>query len=159
MIFSVVGFAGSSSFTGNVVGDQNQEQYTIPTIANRTLAPHEISTIISRGGVIIQSVYSKDCEECKEKDAKLKEFVKSYSGFIVMESVETRKGEGFEKFQMIGNSGRIVSLEEEDLSKDNLLRRFCSLAFVKPRECILLELDNPQPSILEGAGQANSSVS
>ncbi len=133
MLLSVVGFAA----TGFRFGTEGQgQEYTIPTITNRTLNGQEISTILSYGRVVAQSVYGSECPGCVEKDAEMRRFASRYEGFLVLESVKT-EGDGWVKFQMIGSNGQITSLEGKEITQENLLDIFCELAVVKPRECLL----------------------
>lgn len=140
MIFSVAGFAASSfRFTGAATqGSQEPEEYTIPVVVDRLLSGQEIALLLGRGRVVIESVYNKDCEDCRLKDAALEAFAQKYPGSLVLESVETESGEGFEKFQMIGYGGRITSLEGQELGEESLFQLFCQTAVLKPRECLLL---------------------
>ena len=137
MLISVAGFASSGlKFTGNQAAD-SQQGSNLSTINYRYLEGREISSIVGQGGVVIEAVYNGNCTVCREKAKALEMFATSQSQFIVMESVETADGEGWEKFQMIGNRGQITLLEEQEISQEALLDLFCSIAVVAPKECLL----------------------
>lgn len=156
MLFSVAGFATFGlRYTGGFANQQPQpqQQQTLPTVVDRFLTGQEIALILRQGRVVIESVYNKDCESCKLKDSELRTFTNRYAGFVILESVETESGEGWEKFQMVGSRGQIISLEQEDLSQDNLLDLFCSAAVVQPRECLLRVYDQTLSSQTEESTQ------
>jgi len=143
MLFSVAGFASVGlRFTGDAVQDQPQEQ-TIPTTVDRFLTGQEISLILRQGRAVIESVYNKNCQECKQKDGELRFFATRFGGFVILESVETEYGEGWERFQIIGSNGEIKDLKEEEISQENLLNLSCDLLVVKPRECLLKIYEQP----------------
>lgn len=136
MLTSVAGFAAfGPRLTGQVT--QDQQDYTIPLVVDRPLTGQEISLILRQGRVVFESVYNEACDDCRVKDQELEFFARNLGGFAIISSVETQNGEGWEKFQMIGTNGKIVNLEEEEITQDNLLTLFCSIAIIQPKECIL----------------------
>jgi hypothetical protein len=152
MLFSVAGFATFGlRFTGGSAG-QRQQPEPIPLIAERFLTGQEISSILSQGGTVIESVYNRDCSDCSFKDQQLRDFARKYRGFVVLESVKTEYGEGFEKLQMISSRGEIINLEEEEITQENLLNIFCGIALFKPRECLLKDFNEGQAKENNGSG-------
>lgn len=135
MVFSIAGFAASSfPLTGNTVNEPQQQQ-SIPTVSNRFLTGEELSFLIRSGRVVLESVYNKNCSECRTKDQELRNFALKYSGFLFMESVETDSGEGWEKLQMIGSNGEIFDLKDKDITEQYVFDKFCEIGAVKPRSC------------------------
>lgn len=141
MLSSVAGFAVHGlRFTGHATSQGDQEQVSIPTIANRLYTSHEKAAILNSGRVIIESVYSQDCTECRQVDAELEFFASSMNGFVFLSSLETVSGEGFQTLQMIGAQGHIIPLDGEELTQEHLTEVFCSNALVTPRICVLKDI-------------------
>ena len=153
MIFSVAGYAQFSvNFTGAATRQQ-PEQQAIPLIVDRPLTGQEISQILGSGRVVIESVYNKGCGDCRLKDLEARNFATRYQGFVILESVQTDVGEGFEKFQMVGRGGQIIDLEKEEISQDRLLDLFGTLSLLTPRELIAREIAK---SLEQQAGQGQN---
>jgi len=131
MIFSVGGFA--LSYAGRNV---NPPRNTIPTIVERELNPEEVVSVLRSGRVLIENFYTENCSGCVERNAVLENFANSLDGFVVLEEVKANET----KLQMIGTGGKIVSLENESITEDNLMDIFCDIAIAQPNECLLREI-------------------
>lgn len=135
MISSVAGFAVTGlRFTGDAT---QKEELQIPPVSERAFTSQEVALLLRTGAVIVESVYAKDCAECALKDASLRTFVNKYSRYAVLSSVQTEQGDGFEKFRMIGSSGQILNIDQENVTQEGLLTTFCDFSLVKPKECLL----------------------
>jgi len=144
MIFSIAGFA-TTGLTFTKSNDNQQEEYSLPTIVSRPFTGREKAIILNSGRVVIESVYNKDCGECKQKNMEITTFTSSLEGFIYLSSVENSTEEGFEKFQMIGSRGEIIDLENEEITPENLIDLYCDISIVQPRECLLKEYISEEP--------------
>lgn len=140
MIFSILGFAISSIS----ITPQQGPGIQIPSVVHEELTPQERSYVLQTGRVIIENIYYPGCEECMKNGLIFEGLANELSDFIVTENVqisnENETGVGYKKFQIIGFSGQIKELYEEEINPDNMFAIFCELAIAKPKECILLEI-------------------
>jgi len=108
----------------------------IPTIVNRVLTPEEQIFVLRTGRVLIEDFYERNCSYCLQRNAVLEEFAKKLEGYVVLEMVpanETRLG-------VIGIGGRIIPIENETISEEELMDIFCGVALKQPRECLIREI-------------------
>jgi hypothetical protein len=130
MVMSAVGFAMNSA---NLSNQQPAEE--IPSIIDYELSPQEQIQVLRTGKVLIENFYAENCTECLDRNIILNGFAARMKGFVVLENVlsnETRLG-------MIGNQGRIISLDGVEITDSSLLKVFCENAIAQPRECLMME--------------------
>ncbi len=130
MVMSAVGFAMNSATLSN----QPQAE-EIPNIINYELSAQEQIQVLRTGKVLIENFYAENCTGCADRNIILKGFAARMQGYLVLENVKgnvTRLG-------MIGNQGRIISLDDMEITDGNLLSVFCQNAIAQPRECLMME--------------------
>lgn len=130
MVMSAVGFAMNSANLSN-----QPETDDIPSIISYELSPQEQIQVLRTGRVLIENFYAENCTECADRNIVLNGFAARMQGFMVLENVlgnETRLG-------LIGNQGRIISLDGIEITDENLLSVFCENAIAQPRECLMMD--------------------
>lgn len=132
MITSLLGFALNSAVWQQ--GTQNQGPQ-IPAFVDRELTPEEVVFVLRTGRVLIENFYEENCTECLSRNVDLQTFAGSLSDFIVLENAAGNET----KLQMVGNGGKIIDLENETLTQNNLLSIFCGIAIAQPQQCLILE--------------------
>lgn len=131
MVMSAVGFAMNSATLTTV-----PETTEIPNVVSYELSPQEQIQILRTGRVLIENFYADNCTDCIGRNSLLNTFAAKMKGYIVLENVmgnETRLG-------LIGNQGKIIPLDDMELTEDNLMKVFCENAIAQPRECLMMEL-------------------
>jgi hypothetical protein len=131
MVMSAVGFAMNSANLSN----QQAETTEIPNIINYELSPQEQIQVLRSGKVLIENFYAENCTECVDRNIVLDGFASRMQDFVVLENIpgnETRLG-------MIGNQGRIIPLDDMNITDESLLEVFCQNAIAQPRECLMME--------------------
>ncbi len=130
MVMSAVGFAMNSA---NLSNQQPTEE--IPSIIDYELSPQEQIQVLRTGKVLIENFYAENCTECIDRNIILNDFASRMQGYLVLENIpgnETRLG-------MIGNQGRIIPLDDMEITDESLLEIFCQNAIAQPRECLMME--------------------
>ncbi len=130
MVMSAVGFAMNSA---NLSSQPQAEE--IPSIIDYELSPQEQIQVLRTGMVLIENFYAENCTECVDRNFILNGFAARMKGYVVLENIEgneTRLG-------LIGNQGRIISLDGMEITDSSLLQVFCENAIAQPRECLMLE--------------------
>jgi hypothetical protein len=130
MVMSAVGFAMNSANLST-----QPETDEIPNIIDYALSPQEQIQVLRTGMVLIENFYAENCTECIDRNIILNDFANRMQGFLVLENVkgnETRLG-------LIGNQGRIISLDDMEITDENLLDVFCENAIAQPRECLMTD--------------------
>jgi len=138
MLFSIAGFAGLQ-LLGRAPTDQNTYDFSnVTRIIHRQLEPNEVLYVLQSGRVLIQYEYTSGCADCLDTVSLLESLANSFPSHIVLEEVTNDEIEDV-SLKMTGGGGSIVELK--DVSEETLLDTFCNIAAVKPRECLLRELE------------------
>jgi len=131
MMGSAAGYAFMSAPPKNPEPTAN-----IPTIVKRPLSIEEQVFILRSGRVLIENFYQENCSSCLERNSLLERFAKKLEGYVILESVTANET----KLDMIGVNGRIVNIDENNLTEDHLLDVFCEIAGRIPKSCLLREI-------------------
>jgi hypothetical protein len=130
MVMSAVGFAMNSANLSNQTPTEE-----IAGIIDYELSPQEQIQVLRTGRILIENFYAENCTECFDRNVILNDFAATMQDFMVLENIpgnETRLG-------MIGNQGRIIPLNDMEITYESLLEVFCQNAIAQPRECLMME--------------------
>ncbi len=130
----MVGSAAGYAFMSVVPQGPNIPQ--IDTIVNRELTVNEQIIVLRTGRVLIENFYAENCTYCMERNSVLEKFAKRLDGFVVLENVLGNET----KLDMIGVNGKIIPINNESISDEELFDTFCSIALKQPKECLLREV-------------------
>jgi hypothetical protein len=135
MVGSIAGFAIANldMFSGG-----NKQNPQLTPIMNRSLTTEERIFVLRAGRVLVENLYSLNCTDCTERNSAILSFADKFKDSLVLEQAAVEYNQT--KFQMIGAEGKIRDLQNESLDYDNLLKVFCGIAVVQPRECLLMEI-------------------
>jgi len=132
MITSIIGFAVSS-----LTQLPKQQEFKMPSVVNRLLSPEEKVQVIRSGKVLIEYLYPEGCRDCIQKNQTYAEFVNKFKNYAILETAGVPQNQTLNR--MIGINGNTQELDNIT-SSGQLLRIFCSLAIIQPKQCILLEI-------------------
>jgi thiol:disulfide interchange protein len=139
MVLSTIGFAvNRSAIFSNGEGQENP--LSSANIIDRVLTPEEKIYVLRTGRVIIENFYTDNCSICKENKEVLESFVGKFKGYVLLENVLNNDTV---YIKMIGRGGDIEKFEDAanlTVNEDMLMEKFCNLALLQPRECLLREI-------------------
>jgi len=130
MVMSAVGFAMNSSISPQ---PQTEE---VPSIIDYELSPQQQIQVLRTGRILIENFYAENCTECIDRNIILNGFASRMGNYIVLENIlgnDTKLG-------LIGNQGKIVSLNDVEITDESLLNILCENAIAQPRECLMMDL-------------------
>jgi len=117
-------------------------QSTLPesNIVDYELDVQQKNLVLRQGKVLMEFLYSKDCQDCQEKINFLEDFAKQYQDKVFLEKIMLN--ESVPKLHFIGfnvTENRIYLqeklLEGENIKEENVKEVFCEVALYPPVEC------------------------
>jgi len=139
MVLSTVGFAVNRSSIFSA--EQNQENPLSKTyVINRSLASDEKIYVLRTGRVIIENFYTENCSVCEKNKEVMESFAEKFKDYVLLENVLNNETISI---KMIGRGGEIEKFENAsalNLTEDMLMEKFCDIALLQPRECLLREI-------------------
>ncbi|MBW1839432.1 MAG: hypothetical protein JRI49_05790, partial [Deltaproteobacteria bacterium] len=106
------------------------------SIIDYELVPQEQIQVLSTGRILLENFYAENCTKCVDRNIVLNGFASRMGNYVVLENIlgnETRLG-------LIGNQGKIVSLNDMEITDESLLNIMCENAIAQPRECLMMDL-------------------
>jgi thiol-disulfide isomerase/thioredoxin len=116
-----------------------------PTLPESNIVDYELDVqqknlVLRQGKVLMEFLYSKDCQDCQEKINFLEDFAKQYQDKVFLEKILLN--ESVPKLHFIGfnvTENRIYLqeklLEGENIKEENVKEVFCEVALYPPVEC------------------------
>ena len=116
-----------------------------PTLPESNIVDYELDVqqknlVLRQGKVLMEFLYSKDCQDCQEKINFLEDFAKQYQDKVFLEKIMLN--ESVPKLHFIGfnvTENRIYLqeklLEGENIKEENVKEVFCEVALYPPVEC------------------------
>jgi thiol-disulfide isomerase/thioredoxin len=116
-----------------------------PTLPESNIVDYELDVqqknlVLRQGKVLMEFLYSKDCQNCQEKINFLEDFAKQYQDKVFLEKILLN--ESVPKLHFIGfnvTENRIYLqeklLEGENIKEENVKEVFCEVALYPPVEC------------------------
>jgi thiol-disulfide isomerase/thioredoxin len=116
-----------------------------PTLPESNIVDYELDVqqknlVLRQGKVLMEFLYSKDCQNCQEKINFLEDFAKQYQDKVFLEKIMLN--ESVPKLHFIGfnvTENRIYLqeklLEDENIKEENVKEVFCEVALYPPVEC------------------------
>jgi hypothetical protein len=128
MVGSILGFAIMS------VRQPVKENVNI-NIFDRQLSAQEKVAILRTGKVLIEYGWPYNCSQCSQREQLFVNFVHKWPDYVVLSAFNSNQSIE----HIIGGNGQIVELENVT-TEDGLFAIFCQLAYIQPKECLLLKI-------------------
>ncbi|MFH1445487.1 MAG: hypothetical protein ABIF08_03335 [Nanoarchaeota archaeon] len=132
MLFSVMGFALSSS----VVNNPEPEQGIEPIIKGE-LTSSDVLFILQNGKTIYRYYYANDQKSLDDKIT-LEIFVNSIKDYVVLNEIESNET-SLEIVAVVNQEGKIISYNGE-INNQDLFLKLCEVAAMKPKECFMYDI-------------------
>jgi|YelNatPaOPRAMG01_1025707.scaffolds.fasta_scaffold213689_1 hypothetical protein len=134
MLGSMLGFAMIYTRPGG-------KEVVLPFVINRTLTTEERLSVLRSGRVLIEYFYNRSCLACEEKVEMYKKFVNldQFKGYAVLSYSPLEANQSEEIDIMFNLDGTQIELKDVK-TLDELKKKFCEVAIIKPNVCVLEEL-------------------
>ncbi|MBU0952893.1 MAG: hypothetical protein KKA90_00515 [Nanoarchaeota archaeon] len=134
MLLSAAGFA--VSFTPVTQSSSEEPEIILPPpIVERALTTEEVLSALRTGRLIYTYTTPEACESCEAMKTTLSDFVTTYPAFAIIVFLEGEQ----EELTVLLPSGEFVPIETP-IDVDELLETYCENSYIKPKECLLLQI-------------------